>query len=67
MKQTEIKMICRTRQQTTFLMCRVLNQFIASGIYPPDLRRRIWSFWQSSMKPVMRFANSTTYWIAWVI
>lgn len=48
-------------------MCWVLNQSQASGVYPPDLRRRIWSFWQSSMKPVMRFANSTTYWIAWVI
>lgn len=60
-------MICRTRQQSTFLMCEVQNQSQASGIYPPDLRRRIWSFWQSSMKPVMRFANSTTYWIAWVI
>lgn len=48
-------------------MCMVLNQSQASGVYPPDLRRRIWSFWQSSMKPVMRFANSTTYWIAWVI
>lgn len=33
----------------------------------PDLRSRIWSFWQSSMKPVIRFANSTTYWMAWVI
>lgn len=33
----------------------------------PDLSRRIWSFWHSSMNPEMRLANSTTYWIAWVI
>lgn len=63
----KIKMICRTKQESTFLMCCVLNQSWACGVYLPDLRRRIWSFWQSSMKPVMRFANSTTYWIAWVI
>lgn len=30
----------------------------------PALRRMIWSFWQSSMKPSMRLANSTTYWMA---
>lgn len=33
----------------------------------PDLSRRIWSFWHSSMNPEMRLANSTTYWMAWVI
>lgn len=60
-------MISRKRQESTFLGCWVLNRSQASGVHPPDLRRRIWSFWQSSMKPVMRLANSTTYWIAWVI
>lgn len=45
-------------------MCWMLTQSQASGLYPPDLRRRIWSFWQSSMKPSMRLANSTTYWMA---
>jgi len=33
----------------------------------PALRRIIWSFWQRSMKPEMRLANSTTYWIALVM
>lgn len=33
----------------------------------PDFRSKIWSFWHNSMKPVIRFANSTTYWMAWVI
>lgn len=36
-------------------------------INSPDLSSRIWSFWHSSMNPEMRLANSTTYWIAWVI
>lgn len=54
----------RTGQLSTILLYSELNQTKAFGVYPPDLRRRIWSFWQSSMKPVIRFANSTTYWIA---
>lgn len=33
----------------------------------PDFRSKIWSFWHNSMKPVILFANSTTYWMAWVI
>lgn len=40
---------------------------VLSGARSPDLSRRIWSFWHSSMKPEMRLANSTTYWMAWVI
>lgn len=33
----------------------------------PALRRTIWSFWQRSMKPCRRLANSTTYWMASVM
>lgn len=41
------------------------GQGITTGHSPvPALRRTIWSFWQSSMKPSMRLANSTTYWMA---
>lgn len=33
----------------------------------PAFSSTIWSFWQRSMKPSMRLANSTTYWMASVI
>lgn len=42
-------------------------QPLISPVDLPDLSRRIWSFWHSSINPEMRLANSTTYWIAWVI
>ena len=41
------------------------GQGITTGHSPvPALRRTIWSFWQSSMKPRSRLANSTTRWMA---
>ncbi len=46
---------------------RYQRSAIVSPVNSPDLSRRIWSFWHSSMNPEMRLANSTTYWIAWVI
>lgn len=33
----------------------------------PALSSTIWSFWHSSMKPPIRLANSTTYWMASVM
>lgn len=36
-------------------------------LHSPAFSSTIWSFWQRSMKPSIRLANSTTYWMASVI
>lgn len=49
------------------LHCLTCPENERKALDSPDFSRRIWSFWHSSMNPEMRLANSTTYWIAWVI
>lgn len=68
--------LCVVRSATPLWQCQkevvvVVGEFDGSRpcwqAVVPAFSSTIWSFWHSSMKPSMRLANSTTYWMASVI